>query len=361
MSVRFRVEPRHWLILAALAIAAYACYLLVAPYLGAILLGFIVSLLFLPVHKRIEAKLPNHPNLSALLSCVLLTVIILIPLLFMLISVIEQGVSSATQAYQWLTHGGAKEMLEHPWVQSSLALTNKWLPFDSIDPQEILQKATAALTELSTRLVGLSTALLGNITGFFVNFSLMLFVLFFFLRDNEQIITSLRHVIPLSRSQEDKILDEVEKVAKSAVLGSFLTALAQGLAGGIAMAIVGLPGLFLGCMMAFASFIPVVGTALIWVPAALYLALTGDWGWGLFLCAWGILVVGSIDNFLRPILMQGSAGMSTLLIFFSLLGGLQLFGLIGLIYGPIIFAVTLVLFHLYEEEFHDFLQQQDKA
>lgn len=189
----------------------------------------------------------------------------------------------------------------------------------------------------------------------------MLFVLFFLLRDHDKIISAIRHILPLSRSQEDRILTEVEQVSKSAVMGSFLTAIAQGLAGGIGMWLAGFPGLFWGTMMGFASFIPVVGTALIWIPAAAYLFLTGDMTWAIFLTAWSVVIVGSIDNLLRPLLMQGSAGMNTLMIFFSLLGGLHLFGLIGLIYGPLIFAVTMVLFNIYEEEFKDFLNQQDNS
>ena len=113
--------------------------------------------------------------------------------------------------------------------------------------------------------------------------------------------------------------------------------------------------------MGFASFIPVVGTALIWIPAATYLFLTGDTTWAIFLTVYCVAIVGSIDNLLRPLLMQGSAGMNTLMIFFSLLGGIQLFGLIGLIYGPLIFAITIVLFNIYDEEFKDFLNQQDKS
>ena len=189
----------------------------------------------------------------------------------------------------------------------------------------------------------------------------MLFVLFFLLRDHAKIVDTLHWVLPLSRSQEEALLTEAKMVARSAVLGSVLTAIAQGIAGGIAMAIVGFPGLFWGTMMAFASFIPAVGTALIWLPASLYLILTGDWGWGLFLAGWGVVVVGSIDNVLRPILMQGSSNMSTLLIFLSLIGGIQLFGLIGVIYGPIIFALTLVLLRIYTIEFKDFLEKQDNS
>lgn len=104
-----------------------------------------------------------------------------------------------------------------------------------------------------------------------MHFFLMLFVLFFLLRDHDKIISAIRHILPLSRSQEDRLLSEIENVSKSAVMGSFLTAIAQGVAGGIGMWLAGFPGLFWGTMMGFASFIPVVGTALIWIPATLYL------------------------------------------------------------------------------------------
>jgi predicted PurR-regulated permease PerM len=130
--------------------------------------------------------------------------------------------------------------------------------------------------------------------------------------------------------------------------------------GGIGLWICGIPAIFWGTIMAFTSMIPIVGTALVWVPAAIYLAVTGEMGYALFLVAWGVLVVGSVDNFLRPLFMQG-ASMNTVIVFFSLIGGLHVFGLMGLIYGPIIFSVTLVLFRLYENEFSDFLDSQDNT
>ena len=360
MEKPFNIESRHWILLLTLAIAIYACYLLLTPYLNSIALGFIVSLLFLPVHNRIHAFMPSSPNLAAILSCLLLTFIVLIPLLLVAIALIDQGMQFSGNAYTWLTQGGAKELINHQWVHHTFQVIDKWLPFDAIKPEELLQRAASTITNFSSHLVSASTKILGDITGVIVDFTLMLFVLFFFLRDNDKIHTTMRHVVPLSRSQEDQIFNEVEQVAKSAVLGSFLTAIAQGFAGGIAMSFAGFSGLFWGSIMGFASFIPFVGTALIWVPASIYLALTGDWHWAGFLMIWGIFIVGSIDNFLRPLLMQGNSGMNTLLLFFSLLGGLQLFGLIGLIYGPIIFAVTIVLFRLYESEFKGFIEQQDK-
>ncbi|ABZ76557.1 protein of unknown function UPF0118 [Shewanella halifaxensis HAW-EB4] len=355
-----KLKPHHLALLFALAVAFYVCYLLISPYLGSIVLGFIVSILFLPIHTRIQHRMPNSPNMASVFSCTLVTVMVLIPLLFVAMAIMNEGINFMTNAYEWLTGGGAKSFLAHPYIQSGVALLNKWLPFDSIKIDELVQQAAGKVTQLSTSFLSASTGIAGDVADTFLDFGLMLFVLFFFLRDQEKIIDNTRHIIPLSRSQQGLIFNEVGVVAKSAVLGAFLTALAQGVLGGIAMSLAGFSGLFWGSMMAFASFIPFVGTAMIWLPASIYLFITGDWQWAIFMMVWGVVVVGSIDNFLRPWLMQGNTGMSTLLLFFSLLGGLQLFGLIGLIYGPIIFAVTLVLARLYEIEFKDFIEQQDK-
>lgn len=356
-----KMTSRHWMLIISLMIAAYACYLLIEPYLNPIIIAFIISLLFAPLHNIIEDKLKNRPNTSAVISCTLLTFIIAIPLFFVFAAIVQQGSTFSKDTYDWVTHGGIQEVFSHPLASQAINLLNEWLPFDKIDPQEITQKIAQLASQFGSTLVGMSAKILGDATSFLMSFFLMLFVLFFFLRDQDKIFTAFRHVLPLSRTQEDQLLDEVEQVAKSAVLGSFLTAIAQGLAGGFAMWLAGFPGLFWGTMMGFASFIPLVGTALIWIPAALYLLLTNQWEWALFLSIWGVVVVGSIDNIVRPLLMQGNSGMNTLLIFFSLLGGIQLFGLIGLIYGPIIFAVTLVLFNLYEIEFKTFLDDQDNS
>ena len=360
MSHFNKLNSSHWVLIAALLAAGYACFLLIQPYLNPIILAFIMSLLFAPLHNKISEKLPNSPNSAAILSCTALTFIIAIPLFFVFVAIVQQGATFSKDAYHWVTEGGIQALFEHPIVAQILTFINKHLPFDAIDPTEITQKVAQLASQVGTKVVGISAQILGDVTNVLMNFFLMLFVLFFLLRDQDKIISAFRHVLPLSRSQEDRLLTEIEEVSKSAILGSFLTAIAQGLAGGFAMWLAGFPGLFWGTMMGFASFIPVVGTALIWVPATIYLLLTNQWEWAIFLTAWGVLVVGSIDNIVRPLLMQGNSGMNTLLIFFSLLGGIHLYGLIGLIYGPIIFALTLVLFNMYETEFKSFLDQQDK-
>lgn len=361
MPEKKQISSSHYVLIAALLAAGYACYLIVQPYVNSIVMAFIISLLMFPIHEWIEKKVPGKANIASLLSCIVLTFIIVIPLLAVFAAIVQQGSVATQEIYHWVSGGGIDDFFKQPWAIKAVNLANEYLPFDKIEPQKIAEKIGQLATSFGSNLVAISAKILGDATSFLASFLLMLFVLFFLLRDHDKIIRALRHILPLSRSQEDRLLNQIEQVSKSAVLGSFLTAIAQGIAGGIGMWIVGFPALFWGTMFGFASFIPIVGTALIWIPTTIYLLISGDTNWAIFLAIWSMAVVGSIDNILRPLLMQGSAGMNTLMIFFSLLGGIQLFGLIGLIYGPLVFAIAIVLFNIYEEEFHGFLKSQDKS
>ena len=216
----------------ALLAAAFACYLLVEPYINSIVMAFIISLLMFPVHEWFERKIPKHPNMAALLSCVVLTFIIVIPLLFVFAAIVQQGSVFSQNTYNWVTNGGIQDIFQHPFVIKGLAIVNEYLPFDKIEPKAIAEKIGQFATSFGSNLVAISAKILGDATNFLMNFFLMLFVLFFLLRDHDKIISAIRHILPLSRSQEDRILTEIEQVSKSAVMGSFLTAIAQGLAGG---------------------------------------------------------------------------------------------------------------------------------
>jgi len=347
-------------LLLCLAVAVYACYLLVQPYMEPVVLALILGMMLFPLHEQFQIKLGNRPNLAAALSCCLLTLVILLPAVLVLMAILQQGISYSLNIKAWVAEGGAQQLLANPWVVKLRTMLDQVIPTDSEHIADFSDQLMGTASTMGKTLVNASTGLLGSITNFVVQIMLMLFVLFFVLRDHDRIVGFVRHAIPLSRSQEDLLLTEVVNISRSALLGSLLTSITQGIVGGFAMWLVGFPALFWGSMMAFASLIPVVGTTLIWGPTAIYLAVTGEWGWAAFMVGWGALVVGSIDNFLRPLFMQGAA-MSTLLIFFSLLGGIHLFGLMGLLYGPLIFSITLVLFKLYEQEFAQFLDSQDNS
>ena len=203
-----------------------------------------------------------------------------------------------------------------------------------------------------------STALLGNAPGMVIQFALLVLLVFYLFRDGQVILARLEHLSPLAKEQEEKLIRRVRTLASSVVLANIGTAAAQGIAGGIGLWIAGISPFFWGTTMAFTSLIPVVGTALVWAPAACYLLLVGSWGKALFLVLWGALVIGSIDNFLRPILMKGEGEISSIYLFFAILGGINLFGIVGILYGPLILGVVDILLHLYELEYGDFLANE---
>ncbi len=350
---------RVWL-LVFLVIALAACYMLIKPYLQPIVLAILIGIMAAPVNERIVSLLNGRRNLGALVGCLLLSLVIVIPALILMVAILKQGISYSIVVREWATAENVQQLLANPKVVSVRERLTEVLPEGALEPESIREQALVLAGDMGKQFAGVSTAIMGSVTAFIVNFMLLLFVLFFVLRDHERMISFMHHALPLSRSQEDVLFKEVREVSKSALLGSLLTAATQGVVGGFGLWLAGFPGLFWGAVMAFTSLVPLVGTALVWVPAAIFLAVTGEYGWSLFLVGWGVIVVGSIDNFLRPLFMQG-ASMNTVVVFFSLIGGLQVFGLMGLIYGPLIFSVALVLFRLYEREFSGFLDSQDSS
>ncbi|MDG2271993.1 MAG: AI-2E family transporter [Halioglobus sp.] len=360
MQSRFEGGAHRFVLLIFLAAALFGCYWLVRPFLQPIIMAMLIGLLAYPAHQRLVSILRGRETIASIISCVALLLIILLPTLVLLIAVLKQGFSYSVVVREWATSDNIHQLMSHPWLHEAQLRLTQILPTGALDHDNIRTKALAVAGTMGRQFAGMSTAILGSVTAFIVHFLLLLFVLFFVLRDHDKLIAFLHRALPLSRSQEEALFYEVKAVSKSALMGSLLTAVAQGIVGGFGLWLAGFPGIFWGAVMAFTSLIPLVGTALIWVPAAIYLAFTGEMGWAVFLVVWGVVVTGSIDNFLRPLLMHG-ASMSTVVIFFSIIGGLQVFGLIGLIYGPLVFSMALVLFKLYENAFSDFIDSQDNS
>jgi len=365
----YQLNLSHYFLLILLFLSIFGCYKLLKPYLNPIILALILSTILHPVKQKIQQWVRGRRTLAALLSCVLLMLVVVLPLTFMMVALIQQGIQSFSAIYDWVASGAYSKLIEHPLSVKIVALQNKYLLdikkfFPEFDPETIqLDKILLRVSSfIGQSLYQSGGKFFGNITSLIGQFFLMIFSFFFIIRDQENIFKTILHLFPLSASHERKIVEKIREVGRSALLGTLVTAFAQGAAGGLAFYIAGLPGLFWGAVMAFTSLIPFVGTALIWVPAAGYLFLSGRWGYGIFIVLWSVIIVGTIDNFVRPLFMKGSGGgMGTLLIFFSILGGLDYFGLIGLLYGPLIFGLTLVLLYIYSLEFKSFLTYQDKA
>ncbi len=170
MSNNVKITSSHRVLMVALFAAAFACYLLVEPYINSIIMAFIISLLMFPVHEWFEKKLPDHSNIASLLSCVVLTFIIVIPLLFVFAAIIQQGSVFSQNTYKWVTSGGIQDIFQHPLVVKGLDLVNEYLPFDTIEPKAIAQKVAQFATSFGSNLVSISAKILGDATNFLMDF-----------------------------------------------------------------------------------------------------------------------------------------------------------------------------------------------
>ncbi len=341
-------------------------------YVHAIVLAILLASVFSPVHRRLANRLPGWPNLAAALSVAVVSLVLIVPSGVLLSALVRQGIASVQACQQWISDGQLQRAVERidldrltsrPILRPIRKPLERLLGVSDLGEVDLRnQEITEPLVAVGQRLLntlGRSIApLLAGTAQFLLGFGVMLVVLFFAFRDGPEVIDYVRHLLPLTRTQEDALLNRVRDVIRALVFGSGITAVAQGVAAMIAFRVVGIPALFWGTVLAVASLIPVVGTALVWVPAVVYLLLSGRTGGAVFLALWCMVVVGLLDNVLRPILMGGRTGMSSLVVFFSVVGGIQFFGPMGILYGPIVFGLCAVCIYIYEMENRSFLRAQ---
>lgn len=296
--------------------------------------------------------------MAALVSSALVVLIVVLPLLGFAVTLIREGGESFTEVQSWLQAGNLEKLLSWEGFQPLRSLAERYLAplgLGQVNLRQILMNASSTLGQA---LLAKGPSLLGNATELAIRAFLLILLLFYFLRDGSTLVGRLRQLLPLARAQEESLIQRVRALTNSVILGNAATAVAQGVAGGIGLWISGIPAFFWGTMMAFTSLIPAVGTALVWAPAVAYLAIIGHWGKAVFLLVWCVVIVGSIDNFLRPYLMGGRSGLSTIYLFFAILGGIELFGVAGILYGPLVLGVCAILIYLYELEYKEVLTDE---
>jgi len=343
-------SPR-WFLLGAFLIALYFCFRILQPFWMPFVMALILAALLFPFYEYLEKRWNHRKNLSALCVCAALTAGLLLPLLFLLISVahealgIYEAAKDPRKLQQWRAWLDADtnpmlQGLEH-WLPGSLKIRDLQLGTRLREQAE--SWGLAALAYM--------TAFAGGLFNFLMNYFIMVTTLFFVLRDADYFAQKIRSISPLSEKYERIFVERFRVIAKATVIGNLLTAVAQGVAGGLVFVILGLPSPILwGTLTALFSLLPVVGTAIIWVPWTLYLLATGSIGKAALLALLEAVAVGIIDNFLRPWLIEGKVRMHTLLVFFSIMGGMNYFGIAGLLLGPLIVAVTLTFFEIYRLE-----------
>ncbi len=341
-----RALPRfgaRWIaLLAATLIAIYLCWLIVAQFVEVLLWAGVLVVVFYPVHEYIVRRVRSR-NLAALLSCLLVAVTILGPLTLVTIAVVNQAPSAVDNV-----QAGIDKLLDpnnrvHQYV-------DRWIDLDEMKSGEWKKDLVKAVQSSGGSIAGQTLTVVGRVLVVATKIVIMVFTMYYFFRDGERIRAALIDVLPLEHEQSEQIFSHTREVIAASVNGVVVIAAVQGALGGIAFAILGIPSpLLWGAVMFITSMIPLGGSALVWGPAALFLLVNGHWIKALLLVLWGALVIGMLDNVLRPKLVGNRTRLHELLVFFSVIGGLTVFGPLGLVVGPVVVAITLGLLDVFRQ------------
>ena len=343
-------SPLRTAVLIALAASlTYVTILIWLPFVNPIGWAAAFAIVLAPVNRRLS-RLIRSPGLRAGAMTAAVILLIVVPLTLLGIAVAAAVVRMYDSAQQWMSHGqitSIQHFLYTPWVQHLRLQLSQLVDTAQLDIHSMI---SSALKQMAQSTVTQATAIAQNFYQFIFSFFLMVFTLYIFFRDGRRITDWLTGLLPLPAAQRQRIVEEFSEVVTATIVGDLVVALLQGFMGGLAFWVLGLPAsAFWGGVMAFLSILPVVGSPLIYVPAAALVILQGEFVTGALLLAWGGLVVSQIDNILRPVLISGRTKLHTLTLFFSILGGIYLFGLFGIIAGPLVAALFLTMLNLYRE------------
>ncbi len=329
---------RVFTLVAITAAGIIACYLLAVPFIPALVWALSAAVLAMPLHRRLEARL-KKPGLAAGISLVLIALLVVLPLAFLANALVGAGGAGITSLQEQVGGGDLQRLVQSHWLTRNLIT----MAPAGLDLSSILASVTGWVA-------GLGAALLQGSLTTIVTLLLAFYVLFFFLRDHREALEQVRLLSPFSRSETDFLFARVSDTIHAILVGNLITSAIQGTLGGLMFWLLGLPNpVFWGTVMAFVAMIPVLGTFVIWLPAAAYLALSGDWGKAAILAGWGAVVIGGIDNFLYPILAGGRLRLHTVPLFVAIVGGLALFGTSGLILGPLVVVLTLAILKIWRD------------
>jgi predicted PurR-regulated permease PerM len=337
-------------LLLILVVVLYYVFRILEPFLPALVWAAILASVFHPLFSVLARRL-RHPRWASALTCVLLTVVIVVPALFLLLALAKQSVS-AYRVLEEHVSGAGLPSFEVVRKTSSY----RWFLAKSkslgVPEPDLGVAATKGIGFVSEFLVSRSATIFSGITHSIINFFVMILVLYYLLLRGPDVLRELRQLSFLRPDHEDRIIEKFRAIALATFGGSLATALIHGTADGIIFWIFGLPSpLLWGAVMAFLSLVPVVGTALVWVPLVLYYLLKGAVLRGILLLAAFGAVVGTVDNVIKPVLIRRGTEVDSLWILLSVVGGVGVFGILGLFLGPFLISLLLVLVDIYKVEF----------
>ena len=325
----------------ALLLLGYLVLEIMSPFLMPLGWSAVLVIFFSPLYANLRKRF--SPTMAAAISTLAVTLLLIVPVLLVLLYATREAVDSSARVQSMVGHGvNVVPNVAMAWVRGHLP--------ESAQNMDIVGPLRQAAEKVASYLASSVGDLLKNAFSFMMNLFILLFALFFMFRDGDSILRAVRHLIPFEKDLQDSMLKESGDLIFASVAVALLIAVIQGFLGGVAFAVTGLPApVFMAVLIAFFSIVPVVGSALVWFPAAVWLAVQGYWGKSVVVLVICGGIAGLADNLVRPLLLRNRTKLNDLLLFISILGGLQIFGLLGLIVGPTVVAAALGVLRVYME------------
>lgn len=332
--------------LALLVVVSLAFGWILLPFYGAVFWAVILAIIFAPLQRYLYRRFSQRRNLTALFTLLVCLLVAVLPVILITGMLVQEGAT----LYKQIESGeldigrlvsGLRELLPQ-----SVQLQLQRFGFGDLDSMR--ERLASGALEGSQFLATKAFSFGQGTFQFLISFFVMLHLLFFFIRDGRELVARIRKAIPLSDAQKRRLFNKFTRVVRATVKGNIVVAVTQGALGGIIFAVLGISGALLwGVLMAFLSLLPAVGAGLIWTPVAIYFLMTGAIWQGVILTLYGVLVIGLVDNILRPILVGKDTKMPDYVVLISTLGGLALFGLNGFVIGPLVAALFISTWGLF--------------
>ena len=326
-------------------------YQIIIPFFVPITWAAVFTIIFYPLYEKLLARI-KRKGLTAVTMCVLIVVLIIGPITYLFIAVVYQAAGAVTKVNELYNSGELNQWLniDIPMWQAAKDKLSQYYDISQIKFDEI---ARDAINKVSGVVLNQTTWLVANGTKAVFYFGLMIFAMFYFFRDGEKIIAKIRRLLPLNKAQIETTFSELRDVVQATMYGGLVIALLQGVLGGILFAVMGIPSsVFWGAVMAFLALIPLVGAFIVYVPAGIIMMVSGSMVKGIVIIAIGMIIISQVDNVVRPLLISGKTSLHPLLLFFTILGGISMFGLLGLVVGPMIAAAFTILLRVFEMRLH---------
>lgn len=329
----------------------YQFYRIFHDFIGPLSYAALLAFVFYPLYRRLRAALRGREGAAAGLMTLAVVLLVIVPVFYLLALITRQSVSLYENVSEFVTSGRIHDLMEGARASRLGQYWSEVGPSLEEVKENLPDAALRGTQVVSAFLVAQAPAAAANVFRVVINFFFAVFALFFFFRDGERMIAGLRDLIPLDATVKHDVIGRFSDTLSAVVLGSVLTGAAQGILGGIAYWVLGVPfALLLAGATAFLSFLP-FGGPVVWFGVVVYFLIRGAHWRALLMAAWGILVIGTADNIIRPIVIGGRTQISTVFLFFGILGGLQAYGFIGMFLGPAVIAILVAFARIFREQY----------